>query len=239
MRGSKARGVPRWASSVNAATTSAVLASVSAASNSRQPTASMLRPVDQADAFLGAARRARCRRAAALRRIVYDALEFGFTFADQYQRHVRQRRQVARCSHAALGRHHRRDARPASRTGARQSAADAGESFGQNVARISIMARTTSRASARPRRPRASAPRCAATGPVARAGCARRPAGRRRCSPRRWVVAGRSRSTTARDRSVPRALRRREHLRSARPRRAQVSAMVSEFPSRERGIECR
>ena len=110
-RGSNARGVPRSASSVSAQTTSAVSTSVC---RRRQFQASggqhRLRAVDQADAFLGGAgRAARCRRArSASRAAAAPAAELRLAFADQHQRHVGQRRQVAARPHAALRRHHRR-----------------------------------------------------------------------------------------------------------------------------------
>ena len=112
IRWSKARGVPRSASSVRAQTTSAVSASISAAASSRQPIASMACvPLISEMPSLGCSSSgsmpARAQRLAARHA---RAAELRLAFADQHQRHVRQRREVARRAHAALRRHHRRDA---------------------------------------------------------------------------------------------------------------------------------
>ncbi len=144
-----------------------------------------LRAVDQADAFLGMQRRsARCRRArsaSAPGRI--GALEFRLAFADQHQRHVRQRRQIARRAHAALRRNHRRDAavdQIAQTLGHQRT--DAGEAFGQHIgADQHHGAHRIARQRFAHARRSASGSRCAAVDRDPRAECARWPAVPRRC----------------------------------------------------------
>ena len=136
MRSSKARGVPRSASSVRAQITSAVSARISAASSSRQPMASMacvplirLMPSLGCSSMGSMPARARASPPGRTR-----ACEFGLAFADQHQGHVRQRGEVARGAHAALRRHHRSDAaveQVAEALGHQR--ADAGEALGQHV----------------------------------------------------------------------------------------------------------
>ena len=63
-----------------------------------------------------------------------SARELGFALAHQHQRHVSQRREVARRSYAALRRHHRRDAALQHLAQAfRHHRADAGKAFRQHV----------------------------------------------------------------------------------------------------------
>ena len=164
------------------------------------------------------------------------ALEFGLAFADQHQRHVRQRRQVARSAHAALRRHHRRDAAVQQIAKAfGHQRADAGEALGQHVGADQHHG---AHHFARQRLAHAGRVRADHVAlqllQIARAECARRPAGRRPYSPRRWVhrrpPGGRSRRASAAcaRRRPARAPRRRCAARAT----AQTSAMVRVVPSR-------
>ena len=107
-----------------------------AASSSRQPMASIACvPLIRLMPSLGCrsigSMPARAQRLAARQD---RAFEFRLAFADQHQRHVGQRREIARRAHAALRRHDRRDAaiqQIAEALGDQRP--DAGESLGQHV----------------------------------------------------------------------------------------------------------
>ena len=113
MRGSNGPSLPRAASTVSAPTTSAASSTGSKLSSAcKRERGRDLRAVDQRQAFLGRelqrrdAGVAQALRAAGLRAPSTRNL----ALADQRQRHVRQRREVARRADRALARHERQQA---------------------------------------------------------------------------------------------------------------------------------
>ena len=185
MRGSKARGVPRSPSMVMAQIRSADSASVSASRSCRPPTESMAcvpltSEMPSLDAstmgWIPARRRASAPGSA-------GAVELGFAFADEHQRDVGERREIATGADAALRRNDGRDAAIQQIAQAlRNDRADAGKTLWRARWRGSASCRALRRErAARPLRRRGSGPRCAAAARVRRAGRERRRAIRRRC----------------------------------------------------------
>ena len=107
---SNARGVPFNPSSDMAHITSAARARNSHCSSSRQPTASIACvPLSSEIPSFDCRSTARFRRVSGLPRRHAHALEFGFALADQHQRHVGQRRQIAAGAHASARGNDRRN----------------------------------------------------------------------------------------------------------------------------------
>ena len=154
------------------------------------------------------------------------ALVLRLAFADERQREVRERREVARSHRPTRGGHMWQTPRSGSRAGPRRSRSVRPNCPSRARSRegASLPARSR-RDTARRRHTRASAADEAAALPSAPPGSASRRTGRIRCSPHRCARSSRARPV--RRRRAPRASARARSVSSARPpspRRAQTSS---------------